>query len=390
MRNDFPSFKKNENRSLENLETHRQDVKAISTALLNATPVVDNQLLSRFPLAVLQALDQHLYEHYDTFGSAPPPLIEIENVSFMIHRRVLSRSACANHTTKSGHIQAWLEHHWVLPCQIKGIEIQKKVAPAFLHAALARRLQQGEVSIFVGHFPDGVKPDWLDLDQPGWQASKLTNKERRWHSVVECLAAASAERADIVVFPELTICPELRERVANWLDDNPNAPFSLVLPGSFHTQQDGSVYNTAELFDRFGNTVLSHRKLTTFGPKKKHESIATGNKIELLDTSIGLIAMPICLDFCEEDSPFNELWQNLGVEWLLVPAFGNGKSISAHLRKADNILRTHGTVTALANQNPEALDKDLGFVWHGTDKALNKAATTRRCFAISIAEPKTI
>ncbi|MDY6853969.1 MAG: hypothetical protein SWO11_04560 [Thermodesulfobacteriota bacterium] len=77
---------------------------------------------------------------------------------------------------------------------------------------------------------------------------------------------------------------------------------------------------------------------------------------------IGLIGIPICLDFCEEGFPFGNLWEQIGAHWFLVPAFGDKSNISAHLRCAQALHRAHGTVTAFSNQTPSAADSDHGFV----------------------------
>jgi len=138
----------------------------------------------------------------------------------------------------------------------------------------------------------------------------------------------------------------------------------LILPGTFHETINGKIFNFGEVFDRFGRPVLSHYKLTTFGPTERPEKISTGRRIELLDTPIGLIAMPICLDFCEEGSPFNRLWDEIGTEWLLVPAYGNKTSITAHLRKAKTLQRSYSAISVVANQDPEGRDKNHGFVCH--------------------------
>ena len=197
------------------------------------------------------------------------------------------------------------------------------------------------------------------------------------------LKQASQNKADIIVFPELTICPELKDRVSQWLDDNPDHPFMLILPGTFHVTLKGKVFNSGEMFDRFGRPVLSHYKLTTSGPKEKPEKISTGRRIELLDTPIGLIAMPICLDFCDERSPFNGLWDEISAEWLLVPAYGGKTSITAHLRKAETLQRSHSAVSVVANQDPQGRDKHHGFVCHDRKEQEN-ITNERRVIRIKI------
>jgi hypothetical protein len=96
-------------------------------------------------------------------------------------------------------------------------------------------------------------------------------------------------------------------------------------------------------------------------PERRWQSTV---RMDLLDTPIGLVAIPICRDFCDEGETFNRLWDELGIEWILVPAFGEKTSISAHERRAKAVLRAQGTVSAVANQHPKGTDADQGFICH--------------------------
>ena len=231
-----------------------------------------------------------------------------------------------------------------------------------VHIPLSTALDKRAIRLFFSHFPDGVRPNWHEKTKGAVVADDLEDPEKRWASLESCLDHARKAGADMVVFPELTICPRLRRKVSTWLEDHPHNPFSLVLPGSFHERRKNRTYNTAELMSRSGKTVLTHIKLAAFGLLNKREGIDTGARIDLLDTPIGLIGIPICLDFCQEGQPFGGLWDAIGAEWLLVPAFGDKKSVRAHERRAEAVCRAHNTVCVLANQNPEGKDADLGFV----------------------------
>ena len=151
-----------------------------------------------------------------------------------------------------------------------------------------------------------------------------------------------------------------------------------------YKQQSGEVYNHAELFSRTGKSILSHSKLTTSVLQSGRKAIATGCQIELLDTPIGLIGIPICLDFCEGDAPFSHLWTEIGAEWLLVPAYGPETSIRAHKRRAQDLLRSHGAVSAVANQNPSGEDKDHGFVCHHDGDSLSHGVDDCQAGCISV------
>ncbi|MGH9890528.1 MAG: hypothetical protein ACREA0_00795, partial [bacterium] len=138
------------------------------------------------------------------------------------------------------------------------------------------------------------------------------------------------------------------------------------------------------------HTLIEHRKLKRYrtrgenGVPERKEGIVTGDRIELLDTPVGLVAMPICLDFCDVRHPFTDLWQSLGVEWLLVPAFGSEKSVNAHSRRAKELQLAHGTVCALANQPCSKPDGAEGFICHPGNSETEREVDGFLCVAVSI------
>ncbi len=203
--------------------------------------------------------------------------------------------------------------------------------------------------------------------------------EKRWLSVLKTFRYAQEAAADVIVLPELAICPEIRLRISDWLNEHQH-PFWMTLPGSFHQELDGAIFNYAELFSRSGKTMLSHHKLTKAGDADQPEGIITGRKIDLLITPIGLLGIPICLDFCQERPPFSQFWEQICPDWLLVPAFGDERSVDAHARRAATLQRIHGTVCTVANQHPKGIDEAHGFVCHsGQPKPKQPESKDKNC-----------
>ncbi len=371
-RHNNPAFRKAEQQALNNPESYEQHKKELTDIVDSRQPVRivgSNQALKitdfifEYPLAILEVLDQLLWERHGLKRQTAPGKVLIGERGYFIHRRALAHAIHSRYVKQTGHMQRWLRHHWIIPSEIEGVQIQLKPT-AFTQASFDYCLESGALRVFVSSFPDGVMPAWNKVSSDGLIARKLDDPAKRRTSVRKAFQQAIEAKADIVVFPELTLCPILRNEVSVWLEETEDHPFVLVLPGSFHQEISGRVYNYAELFSRTGKPILSHRKLTTSVLQAGREATTTGCQIELLDTSIGLIGIPICLDFCEGDSPFNHLWSEIGAEWLLVPAYGPATSIHAHKRRAQDLLRSHGAVTAVANQNPSGEDKDHGFVCH--------------------------
>lgn len=344
---------------------HAAEYQAALGLLLDEPPLVfSNRLPLDKPLVLLQSLDEALTQRYGATRS-PPPQVEVEGRQYLIVHRPLPRTQHAAYAGKAGSLQAWLRHHWLIPAQPtidQNLAVRISSAADALRRTAADLLQRGEVRLFVAQLADGVTPRWnTDGD---WLAQGLSDTERRWQTVLQVLKEASRtpSPADVLVFPELALCPVLSGRLQTWLDDNPGHPFMLVLAGSFHQNIDGKIYNQAELLDASGHVILRHRKFTAYGDKQRAENVQLGDTIPVLATPLGLLATPICLDFCDER--LGTLWQSLGIEWLLTPSFGGKATINAHKRRAQELQRAHASVTALANQHPDGLAQDAGFVCH--------------------------
>ncbi|MGC8490125.1 MAG: hypothetical protein ACP5SH_00145 [Syntrophobacteraceae bacterium] len=382
----FPFFQEQEQAARDHSrdDSYRKQKESIKKAVLSGTSLLIRNLSHEYPLAFLEVLDDYLFKRFDySAGLSPSTLVLLDGETYTVHRRVLESSMETAHGSKTGHLQSWLRHHWIVPASINGIEIKFRSAPDCIRKATEERLKAGEMQIYVGSFPDEITPRWLNDNPTKLYAGGLTDPGKRWEGILDVLEGAQKAGTSILVLPELTVCPTLRRKVRDWLDDQPDHCFILVLPGSFHEERNGERFNIAELFNRFGNTVLDHRKLTRYGDSGRQEDIKTGRRIELLDTPVGLIGIPICLDFCEEGAPLSSLWEKIGAEWLLVPAFGETSSIHAHQRRAEELFRKHGTVSVVANQHPEGSDEDHGFVCH-TKKAPRPATSKHRNFSVNI------
>ncbi|MCP4118450.1 MAG: hypothetical protein GY737_24245 [Desulfobacteraceae bacterium] len=379
LENDYSGFQEAGNATRDDKAGHNDAKENIIAHLIENEPLKIKNLPATFPLAILEALDEYLFLRYGTKHDAPPPLVEIDGETFIIHRQA-RHVKDINHAKKTGHFRTHLQHHWIIPEKIKGLSVSIKKLPliGFDDSLLS---DKEEMRVYVGSFPDGIEPDWEEEHRPNFLAKGLTDREERWKGIENLLNEAATAKADIVVFPELAICPDLRDRISLWLDENGHT-FCFVLPGTFHQEFNGKFYNFSELFGPTGRPLLSHCKLKPAGNLGKCEKISTGNRIDLLDTQIGLIGIPTCIDFCEEGSPFSHLWEQIGADWFLVPAFGGTSNISAHLRRAKALNRAHGTITALSNQTPSGEDKDHGFVCFS--KSPIEISPENRCISVDI------
>ncbi len=327
-------------------------------------------------LVRLQALDEFLAEHSGTRATGvdeqlgTPVQLE-DGKRYALYRRPQGlRQAPVE--KQPGHLRKWMKHHQVLPEKQRGYQVAFPRPSDYLLEQLSRMHARREpLKVAIARFEDGVEPRWLrEQSPPRFQAAALTDPETRWKRVSHLLERARDERVHVLVLPELTIPPDLRLRLQEWLTEHADThSLLLVLPGTFHEPDPRGrrgVVNRTELLDAYGQCLLVHDKLLPF---KAHsmgdEDINPGRRISLLPLPLGLLATPICLDFCEADQPLPELWKELGPAWLLVPAMGDGSSRRAHARAARTLFVTRGSVTALANQPPRMGLAAPGFIYDG-------------------------
>ena len=82
-------------------------------------------------------------------------------------------------------------------------------------------------------------------------------------------------------------------------------------------------------------TLLTHRKLRIFGGfESGAEHVDVGETLHVLVTPIGCIAVLICKDFIDAHASVESLLTEVPVDWVLVPSFGDEKTIRAHKDRA--------------------------------------------------------
>ncbi|KFE68615.1 hypothetical protein [Hyalangium minutum] len=291
---------------------------------------------------------------------------------------------------KVGHLRNWARHHWVIPANLSRYHVEIRKPGDYLSRKLADLYKRGErLRVAICHFEDGVGLSRVKPHPPSWRVESLTDPEARWQTLKGFLEQARFAGAHVLVLPELTVTPALRERVQQWLEEHfGEHEMLMVLPGSFHeadSEDPDKVFNRAELLDAYGHPVLEHLKLLPFGGlgEQGAEDIHTGKWIRLMGLPLGMLAMPICLDFCEADGPMPEVWKNIGPEWVLVPALGDATSLRAHARAAAQLYTTRGSVTVLANQPKTEGEKAPGFVYQGQKRdSAEKADEPVPCFQV--------
>lgn len=340
----------------ENLATNSSRLsptKQVFSDGLNTEADLALAALESQPLALLQALDEFvaaasaLSQPSLRDALTPESAFEVNGQTYWLLPLMLGNRRATSASRQPGHLEAWLHHHSVIPCNAGGIEVAIQVAQGALDDALHRLWDASpnpEFKVWIAHFNDGADVVGTPSDGTAlWRASHVAPANIREQSVIQTLQAAQAAGVHAVVFPEFTLDPPLRTALIRHLRRNPGASPLLVQSGSFHeaVEPGGPFYNLAHLLDSNGVELIQHRKLVRFGTVTDGgvaaEDIQVGKALQVLATPIGAFAVLICKDFIDIDIRIRGLLQQVPVEWVLVPSFGDEKTIRAHQIRAKEL-----------------------------------------------------
>ncbi len=160
------------------------------------------------------------------------------------------------------------------------------------------------------------------------------------------IAEAVKAKADMVVLPEMFICPYNKKAILSaaqpeggeaWqsMAEAAQKNHVYLAAGSIPESEDGHIYSTCWIFDREGKQIGKYRKMHMFdidveGGQYYNESsvITAGNEICVAETEFGPIGIAICYDvrFPEQF----RLMQQKGAKAVVLPASFNRTTGPAH------------------------------------------------------------
>ncbi|HAT50439.1 MAG TPA: hypothetical protein DCS88_08900 [Alphaproteobacteria bacterium] len=259
------------------------------------------------------------------------------------------------HQKQAGHIRNHLRHHHIIPSQENGDDVRVVMPSLSLRQGLKSLVaSQRPVKCYLGSFADGIQPDWRDRPDGKYTCSQLLHLDGRRASLYQALEEARTQGADVVVLPELSLCPKLRQEVCCWLRDESH-PFCMVVPGSFHERPDAYSeipVNRTRLLDGKGHEILIHDKMLPMDTGHVHEVITPGKCLHLLNTPLGLVALAICRDFLEEDQFYRLPWQEIAPDWAFIPSMTPIQGVRSHEKTANSLVNCCGTRSLVPNQCP--------------------------------------
>lgn len=194
----------------------------------------------------------------------------------------------------------------------------------------------------------------FEIDPPSdlfyaWEPHSMRNPDVLHEHLRALVRAAREQRVHLLVLPELMVHPDALEVLTTALRERGSLyPYGIVA-GSFHVWRGGTGAGTERirvneslLLDHFGRPLLSHRKkgrfrvldrqvaaMPAFFPSRPEklkreiqEDIAWGNRLDVLDTSLGRLAVLICADGIAPDThhPFLPVVKSMRPDLLFVIA----------------------------------------------------------------------
>lgn len=319
----------------------------------------DKDHLLVFSAALLRALDERHKTRRSELGAQivevplelgggrtlflPPPSALIEGL--VPERRRLGRGQ-GDLKSDVRHILGLWWH--LVPLEGRPIQPDLSSLPPGISEELALRLRQGDLRIGICspfselnylvrtdaarcHARDGVPYRFAEM-----APECLTEARQLLSDVIDVCAR---ERIDLLCFPELTLDTTLLGELSRLLKlRNETLHPALIMAGSFHVDSGLARANRCTLLDGFGNLVLTQDKCTPYSmpgdqvvklrrelrerlgldERGGYEDIEVSTTLTLVESPIGRLALPICLDFCGDQ--LRELLVDTQANLLLVPA----------------------------------------------------------------------
>ena len=178
------------------------------------------------------------------------------------------------------------------------------------------------------------------------QMDIVNDKEKNLKKAIQNIKKASKKGADLVVLPEMFICPYNNEmfikyaetekgKVVSKLSEISKKEQIYLVAGSIPEKEDNKIYNTAFIFDKTGKIIKKHRKIHLFDidipgkiTYKESDVLSFGKNITVFETEFCKVGVAICYDM-----RFPELIRNMtlkGAKLVVIPAAFNMTTGPAH------------------------------------------------------------
>lgn len=297
------------------------------------------------PLALIHALDEFIAGSRTSTLPAMRPSnktkpIQEEGNGYWVVPVIPAARRRASLTRQTGNLGTWFHHHAVLPSRTAhGLEVKLSFTQSTVDDALQCLWlpDAPSLKVWIAHFNDTADVVWdRSLNEAqDWRAQHVAPQEERKRSLLATMVEASKAGAHFVVFPEFTLDLYHRRFLQEQLRSTDFPSLILVVAGSFHETTGGNTFNTAPLYGAQGHPIFTHNKLRIFGDiVHGAEHVSVGNTIQVLVTPVGCLTVLICKDFIDAHASVESLLTEVPVDWVLVPSYGDEKTIRLHKDRA--------------------------------------------------------
>ncbi|OPL09236.1 MAG: carbon-nitrogen hydrolase [delta proteobacterium ML8_F1] len=178
------------------------------------------------------------------------------------------------------------------------------------------------------------------------QMDVVDDKARNLEVAEKFIRLAATQEAEVVLLPEMFNTPYGNEFFIPYAEEGEGPTLSLLkrlakelgillVGGSIPEADQGKIYNTSYIVDDKGEVLDKHRKAHLFDIDVKggitffeSKTLTPGDKVTILETSIGRIGVAICYDI-----RFPEVFRKMaleGVSYVFIPAAFNHITGPAH------------------------------------------------------------
>ncbi len=270
---------------------------------------------------------------------------------------------------QASSLHAYTSPYHLLPSSINNfnIKVSNSESPVLDAQLRAIRSSGRPLRIYVAEFLEG--PNFKEYPKhptsTAFVAHGLNNEYEMGQVALLHLESAMQNNCDILMYPELTITPNIKRLIQiELLKQTPKINKSstarniaLVVCGSFHcaTENESEFCNITNALDGLGNHIygLTHTKLSPASIGSINEAVVPGNTLSLVATPIGLLCSCICLDLPQTLPGYVTPFEFIPFSFLFVPSLS--ETTNSHKRRATEILRHQRGVIIVANQAPATL-----------------------------------
>lgn len=277
-------------------------------------------------------------------------------------------------TGQSFDRRGWLKHR-IIPTSVRDVDVV-----IIRHPDLSLKGTGDYRTIGAALFPN-FELQTQKVDERRFVVRSVTSENGIDRDVLDHLENARNSNCDTVVWPELTIQPEMALIIRNLLANAPlmTAFAPIVVAGSWHVGEGESFQNLATVLSGQGRPLFRFGKSRKFMFGDLTEAIEPCGTVHIVMTDRELIGFAICKDFCDLASPVST--KELDVDLFVVPSMGGPTTMTAHRDAASEVRVRYGARTAVVQQNyPRTADAaSTGYLLQAPNKPAEFDAKGLEC-----------